>query len=231
MIMKNLWCLCVLGLITVNPVYAQDASELISKVKSKLDKVNDYTAQAEMKIDVSFIDAPDSKVVVYFKKPDKFKVVKKGGVSILPKGGMSVNMASLLANKNYDAVPGKDVKTDGIDTKVVKLLPRDENSNVVLTTLYIDEKNLVIRKATVVTKENGSYDIDLNYGKFINWALPDRVIFSFNTSEYKLPKGITFEYEKGDKKKAETPKNKVGKVEIIYSGYVINKGVDDRLFR
>jgi hypothetical protein len=57
------------------------------------------------------------------------------------------------------------------------------------------------------------------------------VIFSFNTSEYKLPKGITFEYEKGDKKKAETPKNKVGKVEIIYSGYVINKGVDDRLFR
>ena len=231
MIMKKQWCLCVFVLIAVNHVFAQGASELISKVKSKLDKVNDYTAQAEMKMDVSFIDAPDSKVVVYFKRPDKFKVVKKGGISILPKGGMSVNVATLLANNNYDAVPGKDSRTDGIDTKVVKLLPRDENSNVVLTTLYIDEKNLVIRKATVVTKENGSYDIDLNYGKFMDWALPDKVTFSFNTSDYKLPKGIMFEYEKGDKKKAEVPKNKTGKVEIFYSNYVINKGIDDRVFR
>lgn len=231
MIMKKLWCLCILGLITVNLVYAQQASDLVSKVKSKLDKVNDYKAQAELKMDVSFIDAPDSKVVVYFKKPDKFKVVKNGGISILPKGGMTVNPATLPANNNYDAVAGKDTKTDGIDTKVVKLLPRDENSNVVLTTLYIDEKNLVIRKATVVTKDNGSYDIDLNYGKFINWALPDKVTFSFNTSDYKLPKGITFEYEKCDKKKADVPKNKVGKVEIVYSGYVINKGIDDKLFR
>ncbi|MGZ3950370.1 MAG: LolA family protein [Flavisolibacter sp.] len=228
--MKNLWCF-LLGLFVVSHVFAQDGTVLISKVKAKLDKVNDYTAQAEMKIDVSFIDAPDSKVVVYFKKPDKFKVVKNGGISILPKGGVSMNVASLLANKNYDAVPGKDAKVNGIDTKEIKLLPRDENSNVVLTTLYIDEKQLVIRKATVVTKENGSYEINLNYGKYLDWALPDKVIFSFNTNDFKLPKGITFEYEKGDKKKAEPPKDKMGKVEITYSGYAINKGIDDKVFQ
>ncbi|MGZ3845613.1 MAG: hypothetical protein ACXVBH_06130 [Flavisolibacter sp.] len=142
-----------------------------------------------------------------------------------------MNVASLLANKNYDAVPGKDAKVDGIDTKEIKLLPRDENSNVVLTTLYIDEKQLVIRKATVVTKENGSYEINLNYGKYLDWALPDKVIFSFNTNDFKLPKGITFEYEKGDKKKAEPPKDKMGKVEITYSGYAINKGIDDKVFQ
>ena len=229
--MKAFWCIYVAMLIAVSHVFAQDATELIKKVKSKSDKVNDYTAQGKMKIDVSFIDAPDSKVTVYFKKPDKFKVKKNGGISLLPKGGVSVNAGTLLADDNYDAVAGKDTKINGIDTKVVKLLPRDENSNVVLTTLYIDEKNLVIKKATVITKENGSYEIELDYGKYMDWGLPDKVVFSFNTKDYKLPKGVTFEYEKGDKKKAETSKNKVGKVEIIYSGYVINKGVDDRLFR
>jgi outer membrane lipoprotein-sorting protein len=222
------FCICLFA--TTIHSFAQDEAELIKKVKAKLDKVTDYTAQGKLKIDVSFIDAPDSKVVVYYKKPNRFKVKKAGGISILPKGGISVNMGSLLANENYDIVPGKDAKIKGVDTKVVKLLPQDENSDVVLTTLYIEEKNAVIRKATVTTKENGSYEIELDYGKYIDWGLADKATFLFNTKDYKLPKGITFEYEKGDKKKQEALKNKKGKVEISYSSYVINKGIDDKVF-
>lgn len=228
--MKILLCFCISFLTIITHSFAQDEADLIKRVKEKLDKVNDYTAQGKMKIDVSFIDAPDSKVTVYYKKPDRFKVKKAGGISILPKGGISVNMGTLLANKDYDIVPGKDAKINGVDTKVVKLLPQDENSDVVLTTLYIEEKNEVIRKATVTTKENGSYEIELNYGKYLEWGLPDKAVFLFNTKDYKLPKGITFEYEKGEKKKETTLKNKKGKVEITYTSYVINKGIDDKVF-
>jgi len=228
--MKSVLCFCISVFAAINHLHAQNETELIKKVKVKLDKVNDYTAQGKMKIDVSFIDAPESKVTVYYKKPDKFKVKKTGGISLLPKGGVSVNVGTLLSNENYDVVAGKDTKLNGVDVKVVKLLPRDENSDVILTTLYIDEKNLIVRKATVTTKENGSYEIELNYGKYIDWGLPDKVIFSFNTKDYKLPKGITFEYEKGDKKKEEALKNKKGKVEITYSAYIINKGIDDKIF-
>ena len=88
--MKVLLCICMCVFIAVNGVCAQDAAELMAKVKWKLDKVNDYTAQGNMKIDVSFIDAPDSKVTVFYKKPDKFKVTKEGGISILPKGAISI---------------------------------------------------------------------------------------------------------------------------------------------
>lgn len=228
--MKLLLCFCFSVLTVSNFLFAQDEAELVKKVKAKLDKVNDYTAQGKMRIDVSFIDAPESKVTVFYKKPDKFKVRKSGGISILPKGGVSVNLGTLLGNETYDIVPGKDTKVNGIDTKVVKLLPQNENSDVVLTTLYVEERNLVVRKATVTTKESGTYEIDLNYGKYLDWGLPDKVIFSFNTKDYKLPKGLTFEYEKGDKKKAETLKNKKGKVEITYSSYAINKGIDDKVF-
>ena len=228
--MKALLCFCISLFATNLPSFAQDAPELVKRVKAKLDKVNDYSAQGKMKIDVSFIDAPDSKVTIYYKKPDKFKVKKAGGISLLPKGGVSVNMGSLLSNGDYDIVPGKDAQVNGVDTKVVKLLPREENSDVVLTTLYIEEKNSVIRKASVTTKESGSYEIELTYGAYIDWGLPDKVIFSFNTKDYKLPKGLTFEYEKGDRKKEEALKNKKGKVEIIYSSYTINKGIDDKIF-
>ncbi|HTM94029.1 MAG TPA: hypothetical protein VL095_16525 [Flavisolibacter sp.] len=229
--MRTLLCFCCSVLILSNYLFAQDDTELVKKVKAKLDKVNDYTAEGKMKIDVSFIDALESKVMVYYKKPDKFKVKKNGGISILPKGGVSVNLGMLLGNENYDIVPGKDFKLNGTDTKVIKLLPQNENSDVVLTTLYIEEKNLVVRRATVTTKENGTYEIDLNYGKYLDWGLPDKVTFSFNTKDYKLPKGLTFEYEKGDNKKAEALKNKKGKVEITYSVYTINKGIDDKVFQ
>lgn len=224
-------CVTIGTFMLFNPVFAQDETALVNKVKAKLDKVKDYKANGKMKIDVSFIDAPDSKVIVYYKRPNKFKVTKNGGISILPKGGISINIGTLLSNGSYDIVPGKDVVVNGVNTKVVKLLPQDDNGDVVLTTLYIEEKNAVVRKATVTTIENGTYEIELNYGRYIDWGLPDKVVFIFNTKDYKLPKGITFEYEKGGhKKKAEALKNKKGKVEITYSSFTINKGVDDKIF-
>ena len=212
------------------PVFGQDAVELVNKVKAKLEKVNDYQAKARMKMDVSFIDAPPSKIVVYYKRPDKFKVKKDGGISILPKGGISINPGSLLAGSSYDVIDKNDSILNGVSTRVVKLLPADENGEVVLTTLYIDERNLVVKKAVVNTRESGTYEIEMSYGKYMDWGLPDKVIFSFNTKDYKLPKGITFEYEKGGARKEEILKNKKGKVEILYSSYVINKGIDNKIF-
>jgi len=229
--MKLIFLLPAFFFIAVTGAIAQDdAALLVQKVKAKLDRVTDYKAEGRMKIDVSFIDAPESKVTVYYKKPDRFKVKKNGGISILPKGGISINMGSLVPSGNYVAVSGKEAVVGGQLTKVVKLLPSDEGGDVVLTTLYIDEKNLVIRRANVTTKESGTYEIEMAYGKQLSWGLPDKVVFSFNTKDYKLPKGITFEYEKGGKKKEEAFKNKKGKIEISYSAYTVNKGVDDKVF-
>jgi hypothetical protein len=71
----------------------------------------------------------------------------------------------------------------------------------------------------------------MNYGKYAEYGLPDNVVFSFNTKDYKLPKGVTLDYDDGTKKKNETLKNKKGKIEISYSGYIINKGVDEKIFK
>jgi len=212
--------------------FAQAEEALLQKVKTKLEKVTDYEANGKMKMDVSFINAPESNVTIYFKKPNKFKVKKAGGISILPKGGVSVNMSSLLPTTAYQTVPGGKAVVNGTETTIVKLIPTDEASDVVLSTLYIDEKEAVIRKSVVTTKESGTYDVQMNYGKYVAWGLPDKVVFSFNTKDYKLPKGITFEYEKGGEKKVDDKsKNKKGTVTINYESYKINKGVDDKNFQ
>ena len=212
-------------------IFSQEAA-LIGKVKAKLDLVNDYIADGKMKTDVTFIKAPIGNVKVYYKKPNKFKLKRDGGISILPKGGVTVNMSSIVTTNDFDIIAAGEEMVNGVKTKKIKLLPRSDNSDVVLTTMYIDEANLLIRKAVTTTKENGTYEIEMNYGKYSSYGLPDKVIFSFNTKDYKMPKGITMEFDDDDKKpKTDKLKNKKGKVEITYTNYIINKGIEDSVFK
>ncbi len=212
---------------------AQDMTALVMKVKAKLDQVNDYEADGKMKTDVSFIKAPIGKVKVFFKKPNKFRLRKDGGISLLPKGGVSVNMNTVFATSDFVALAAGEAVIGGTKTKIVKLLPTNENNDIVLTTMFIDEPSLLVKKMITTTKENGTYEIEMTYGQFAQYGLPDKVIFGFNTKDYKLPKGITLEFDDNEKQltDAEKLKNKKGKVEITYTNYVINKGLSDSVFK
>ena len=130
------------------------------------------------------------------------------------------------------ALAAGDAIIDGFKTKIVKMLPIDESSDIILSTLYIDEDNLLIRKAITTTKDNGTYEIAMTFGKYSNYGLPDKIVFSFNTKDYKLPKGVTLEFDDEKKSPADDKlKNKKGKVEITYSRYTVNKGIDDSVFK
>ncbi|NDA62444.1 MAG: hypothetical protein EBX50_10410 [Chitinophagia bacterium] len=229
--MKPLFFLIV-SLVCSVRVGAQDMTALVQKVQAKIDQVKDYMAVGTMKTDVSFIKAPVGKVKVYFKKPNRFSIKKEGGISLLPKGGVSINLNSLLTTANFVALAAGEATIEGVKTKVVKLLPLNENSEIILTTLYIQEAALLVMKAVTSTRENGTYEMLMQYGAYQQYALPDKVIFSFNTKDYKLPKGITLEFEEEAKpiSEAEKLKNRKGKVEIVYSAYTINQGVPDAVF-
>lgn len=213
-------------------VKAQTAGELIQLVKSKQNKVNDYEASGKMKTNVWFIKAPVANVKIYYKKPGKLRIKNENGISFIPKGSMNFNLENIFTNNfNYDIIDAGRESVTGL--RIIKLLPEDENSEVALSTLYIDEKNLLVKKAKTTTKENGTYELEMAYGKYADYGLADKVVFSFNTKDYKLPKGITFDYDDGSKKEKTNDKlkNRKGKVEISYSRYTINRGIPDSVFQ
>jgi outer membrane lipoprotein-sorting protein len=209
----------------------QTVEELVQKVRTKLEKVNDYEAKGTMKTNVAFIKAPVATVKIYYKKPNKLRINNESGISFIPKGSMNINLSSLFVNTDgFDMI---DMGTEKVtNLRIIKLLPKDENSDIVLSTMYIDESQSLIKKAKTTTKENGTYELEMTYGKYAEYGLADKIIFSFNTKEYKLPKGVTFDYDDGTKKDNEDKlKNKKGKVEIDYKSYTINKGVPDSVFQ
>ena len=215
-------------------VKAQDATTLIQKVKINIDKVNDYVAEGKMITNVTFLKVPEAFVKVYFKKPNKLKIKNEKGISFVPKSAVSINLNNILSGNKYSVLDAGKDKIGNTIVRVVKLLPVDDNADVVLSTLYIDEANLVIIRAKTTTRENGSYQLEMTYGKYAPYGLPDKIIFSFNTKDYKLPKGITFDFDDGaqnNRSAAEKAKSKTGSAEITFSSYSINKGVSEEAFK
>jgi len=232
--MKRLMVLCLL--IFSFPVLspAQDAESLYYKVRNKLLAVSDYVADVRIKLDVTFMKVPPLKGKLYFKSPDKMKLERNGGISILPKNSYNLTLNNLLP-------PGKVTVIDGgYDTfmqrkvHVIKVIPSNDTGDIVLTKISIDEANLLVLHTETTTRDNGTINMDLQFGRYIAWALPDRVTFFINLKDYKLPKGVTMDYTAADDdmmKKAKQSKVKKGRVQIDYLDYKMNTGLSDDFFK
>ena len=212
--------------------FAQDINVLLQKVKQKIALVNDYEAKGRMKTNVTFLKVPVANVTVFFKKPNKLKVKSEKGLSFIPRGAVSINMNNLLSDGKYTVIDAGFEKIGNTTVRIAKLLPEDDNSDVVLSTVYIDAATNLIRRAKTTTKENGTYELEMTYGNYASYSLPDKIIFTFNTKDYKLPKGVTFDFDDGStvNKPVDKSKNKKGRAEIIFSSYNINKGVAESVF-
>lgn len=229
--MKNI-ILVLFPIFIAGFLQAQDPATLIQKIREKLEKVNDYEASGEMKTNVSFMKVPAAQVKVFFKKPGKLKIKNEKGISLVPKGTVIISLNNLFSGK-FQALDGGTDKVAGVPVRIVQLLPTDESSDIVLSKLYIDPVRLLVLKAKTTTRESGTSELEMSYGKYASLALPDKLVFTFNTQEYKLPKGVTFDYDDGTNKNKEAAANQSqkGKIEITYSGYAINKGIADEVFR
>src|SRR3954466_1814513 len=127
----------LIGLILISTValYAQDVNALVQKVKAKIEKVRDYEATGIMKTNVPFLKVPVADVKVYYKRPDKLKIKNEKGISLVPKGAVSLSLNNLMANKNFTAIPAGTGQISGRAVQIVKLIPLDPQSQIVLSTL------------------------------------------------------------------------------------------------
>lgn len=231
---KKITILVLFLLPLVVSAQSQDVNALLAKVKSNIDKVNDYTATARMTTDVTFLKVPDADVKVYFKKPNQLKIKNEKGISFVPKGAVSINLNNILSGGKYTAIDAGTDKIGSTTVRIIKLLPEDDNADVVLSTVYIDETALVIRRAKTTTRANGSYQLEMSYGKYGAYGLPDKIVFTFDTKDYKLPKGVTFDFDDGtqnNRTAADKAKSRNGRAEITFSSYAINKGVSEEVFK
>jgi hypothetical protein len=206
----------------------KDPDKILNEVKKNFEKIDDYSVDVSIKMDVSFLKVPDTKAKIYYKKPDKVNIESKQ-FALLPRRALDISPTSLLKGK-YTAIFDKFETLNGVKTAVIKTIPLEESSEVVLSTFWIDLTDFIVRKVEISTKVNGTFTINLNYNSQNKFKqLPSSIIFSFNVSKLNIPKRFSGQEEDN---KADTSSNRstIGKVFIDYSNYKVNQGLPDSLF-
>ena len=202
---------------------AQDVNTLIKKVKNKLDNINKYEATGTMKTSIAYLKIPIAKVNIQYKKPNDLTIKSNNGVTFVPKGVDAISLQKIFSNE-FTAIDGGTEKVKQKTLRVVRLLPISQQSNIVLSTVYINETDLVVEKSSTTTKDEGTYEMDMQYGKYIQYGLPDRITFTFNAKDYKIPKGLTLDFDNADSKNQKIDKTMLnkGRAEIVFQQYAIN---------
>ncbi len=209
-----------------------DPEAILNRVKAKMDKVNDYRADITIRLNLDMLKIPEKKAVMYYKKPDKIHFETKG-FALIPKKASNFQQRDVL-NGNYTALFVRNEMYEGRSLTVIKVIPMDEESEVVLSTVWVDPQTDRIYKMESVTRNEGSVNLVFFYGNK-PFDLPEAIRITFEVAKTELPMGITGDFESGlglpeaseDGKKSKRSK---GTVWVTYENYVVNKGIDDAVF-
>ena len=219
-------------LFVTNLVFTQskDPDKILENVVDNFSKVQDYSVDVNIKIDVEFIKVPETKAKIFFKQPDKIHL-ESDGFAMLPKNGMEFSPTALIT-KEHTAIYEKDVVLNGVNTSLIKVIPLGDQGDVILSTLWVDQVMNVIRKVESTTKTNGTFTIDFSYAKDLKYPLPSEIIFSFNVDKMNIPATISGETAPKNPKKKKGRSDGVtkGKVIVKYNNYEVNKGIADSIF-
>lgn len=221
--------LFLLGFICFEHVNAQTADALIQSVVAKINSVNDYKAELQIKAAIPFIKVPIADATIYYKKTDKLKVESKG-IAILPKQGMSDLTGFLSNTKSYSSVLGEDKTINEHKTKLVSVLPSAENSEIVLAKVYISPTDALIYRTVLTTKSSGTVSIDYEYNHNKQYALPSKLTFTVDIKKFKMPKSVASDIRNNDKKK-KYKENEKGTIVLVFTSYEVNKGLSDAIFK
>jgi outer membrane lipoprotein-sorting protein len=209
--------------------FGQTAEEILKGVIDKIDLVEDYQADVQIKAAIPFIKVPIAKAKIYFKQKDKFKVESKG-IAILPKQGMSDLTGFLSNEKKYSAVLGEAKTINEHKTRLISILPTDENSEIILAKVYISTSEDLIYRTVLTTKSSGTVSIDYEYNLNKKYGLPNKMTFTVDIKKFKMPKSVASDIRNNEKEK-KYKDNEKGTIVLIFSNYLVNKGISDDVFK
>lgn len=207
------------------------ANQLLNSIYSKLQKARDYSVQANIKVDMPFIRMLPIDAKIYFKQKNKFKVESKS-IAIVPRQGFDQASKMLADTNSFNALVQGTELIGNVAAIIVNIIPVADTSDLILGKLWIDEKQKLILKSKLTTRSNGTILTEYSYGNQVQYALPDKMIFSVDVKKFKMPPGTTGDMNANAKKKEEKPKDdKKGQIIITLTNYQVNKGIPDEFFK
>lgn len=219
----------ILCLIGFQPVVGQEPNpdSLIKKVLTKIEIIESYKVDVEIEVDVEFINMPVKHATMYYKQPDKIKF-KSEEFIMLPKKGLKDGIRKLLSEPYTSIYIGTETLNES-NHHIVKIIPTGKKPDIILATLWINEKTFLLSKSENSTRNEGTFTVEFSYFDH-SLALPSEMVISFEIENLNIPlkfigktQGIDIDTEKAKGKQE-------GKVYIRFKNYAINLAIDNSVF-
>jgi outer membrane lipoprotein-sorting protein len=210
----------ILSFYFVSFAQTKDANEIICIVKNKLEKVDDYQVEVNINVDMEFLRIPSVSARIFFKKPDLMKIESED-FAIIPKEAISFSPTKFL-NNNYQAIYIKSDSLNDYAVEIIKIIPRQDSLDIVLSSLWIDKNDYLIRKIETTTKNRGTFIANLNFNEMAEFGLPSKVVFTFNISGSQILDLPSREIKGNSKSTVKQNKNISKIINIEYSNYLVN---------
>lgn len=230
--LKKAMRILVFFIALVSSAYAQNttANQTLRKVYTQLQKAKDYKVNANIKVDLPFIKMLPINATIFVKQPSKFKVESKS-IAIVPRQGFDQLNKILSDSGQFTAIIQGSELIGKVNTQLISLIPLGDTDDLILAKFWVDTKQNLILKSVLTTKSNGTILTEYSYANFASYGLPSVMVFTVDIKKFKIPKAIvadinTNTQQQNDKDK----KSKKGKIIVTLSDYVVNKGIDDKLF-
>lgn len=192
------------------------ADDILKNLQKKLNSTGKYEANITIKIDVKFIKIKNRTGKMYFYPPDSIRF-KIDGFAFLPKKGFNSQLTS-LTSQNVTALSMGIEKINGISCEVIKVIPLDINSEIVLAQIWVDKAKNRMIKMTTISKGQGSSSTDFEYAIQNKYDLASKMTISFEIKNQKLPASFTGDFDEIDKQ--DIPETDKGSVIISYSNFI-----------
>lgn len=210
--------------------FAQNPQTYLTGVYKNFQKVKDYSADANVKVDIPFLRMLPINAKVYFKQKDKFQVVSKS-IAILPKQNVNQVFSLFSDSTTYTAIFQGFEKMGTVNAAIVSIIPLSDTADLVLGKFWIDPQKNIILKSQLTTKTNGTILAEYTYGKWSEYGLPDAATFTIDVKKFKIPKAVSADLNNTTTQVDKTKDNKKGKIFLTLTNYAVNKGVSDSVFK
>ncbi len=220
--MKSISFFIILFIFTQTTKAQNLADSLIQHIIASSSKVQSFSADVEIDVDVDFIRIPVKKGKIFFKSPDKFKF-RATGFALVPKKGLNFSMQKMLLQ------PHTAIYVSSDDTNhLIKIVPMTADADYVIASLWIDKNLDRINKMEVTSPRQGNSLMSFEYGN-LPYDLPVSTKVSFDIAQIDIPMQFMGNMAMDKKKKDKSDKTS-GNVILNYSNFKINGEIPDTLF-
>ena len=206
------------------PAVGQDNAEhLVRGVYAKMRSVKSYEADMRIEADIPMLRMQQVNGRLLFKQPDKLQVKSKS-LAVLPKQGFTDFAKFISDTSDFTAVFSGDEKVSGVLTRMVQVLPGNSKSDLILAKLWIDPLRKLVIRSELTYRSSGTVLVDYTYGSQEKYGLPDKLRFTMDVRNMKIPKAMTADLHNKRDKKEEAGKdpNRPAVIVVKLTNYQVN---------